>query len=789
MSLSIRHALGLDDNLLSYLTDMTVSWTRKKLPIQRSTNGLAFWNGVFIGIPDLRNSSYSFVLDHSIEKQFSFYSALTFHESMHAKFLSHFANKQLLSNNPAIPSSLLNFSFFIHNIIEDGRIERLGLIKRVGSVIHNQLYSFNVLTSEFNWKRYHELEFVNSFDEFINHIINQLFDLILLGRQFLTNFLNKDEESIINEMNQILKTSVFPSQDPNASIKATIRFFEILNCYFANNDYESQQMQLPTYQNHCDNNTSPNYFDKKELEQILEREFDLSDLHDFFDNPFSDLFDNFEDSEDDDIKVSDDDIFDKSKVSNKSNKNKDHKRSSSDSNCELTNQHSITKQPKKNSARIIPKLSKSKENLAYSKFVEHSSKGKQFDNLAIDEDETYDYIDTFGNDMNISDVDTEFKYSYNNLEEMFNDYLDEEEFKESYDRLLLIAKKTANFFLKLAGMNLKKKDGFGNQKIVIGSQKSGKLLLTGKSLSQLLAGNRFIYNKEMPARINITLDLVILVDLTGSMEFQVNCDGRTGCRIEFVNEATIILAETLNILQTNFNLPISFTIIGYNAPDSSTPLLDIIKGFETQYLGKSHAKAILGWYPDGENCDARAIYESVKLLEKNVSKSENKVIFFLSDGGGEAKDQKVIDSILEEYPNFNVNGPKDYTDAIRYANVKGIKTYIINLESFNNAINNYDIKLAFNKYYGENVQLVENLNDLISVFENIKTVLEDSGSKWENIVDVTVFLTNMDKDFKFFNKLWAQYFNDTDNLPTRTTVEVNKLPTPIAIELKVIAKV
>lgn len=77
----------------------------------------------------------------------------------------------------------------------------------------------------------------------------------------------------------------------------------------------------------------------------------------------------------------------------------------------------------------------------------------------------------------------------------------------------------------------------------------------------------------------------------------------------------------------------------------------------------------------------------------------------------------------------------------------------------------------------------------LSVFENIKTVLEDSGSKWDNIIDVTVFLTNMDEDFKIFNKLWAEQFNNPNNLPTRTTVEVVKLPTPIAIELKVIAKI
>lgn len=74
-----------------------------------------------------------------------------------------------------------------------------------------------------------------------------------------------------------------------------------------------------------------------------------------------------------------------------------------------------------------------------------------------------------------------------------------------------------------------------------------------------------------------------------------------------------------------------------------------------------------------------------------------------------------------------------------------------------------------------------------SVFENVKTVLEESGSKWENLVDVTVFLTNMKSDFKTFNKIYAEYFKE--NQPCRTTVEVNALPTPIAIELKCIATV
>ncbi len=74
-----------------------------------------------------------------------------------------------------------------------------------------------------------------------------------------------------------------------------------------------------------------------------------------------------------------------------------------------------------------------------------------------------------------------------------------------------------------------------------------------------------------------------------------------------------------------------------------------------------------------------------------------------------------------------------------------------------------------------------------SVFQNVRWILEASGSSWENIVDVTVFLTNMKDDFKTYNRLWADYFKD--NPPCRTTIEINCLPTPIAIELKVIATV
>ncbi len=72
-----------------------------------------------------------------------------------------------------------------------------------------------------------------------------------------------------------------------------------------------------------------------------------------------------------------------------------------------------------------------------------------------------------------------------------------------------------------------------------------------------------------------------------------------------------------------------------------------------------------------------------------------------------------------------------------------------------------------------------------SVFQNVRYILEDAGSSWDNIVDVTVFLTNMKDDFALYNRIYAEYF--AENQPCRTTVEVNALPTPIAIELKVIA--
>jgi len=72
-----------------------------------------------------------------------------------------------------------------------------------------------------------------------------------------------------------------------------------------------------------------------------------------------------------------------------------------------------------------------------------------------------------------------------------------------------------------------------------------------------------------------------------------------------------------------------------------------------------------------------------------------------------------------------------------------------------------------------------------SVFNNLKLVVEDSGADWKNVIDVTIFLTNMKADFKTYNEIYAEYFKD--NQPCRTTIEIKSLPTPIGIEIKAIA--
>ena len=74
-----------------------------------------------------------------------------------------------------------------------------------------------------------------------------------------------------------------------------------------------------------------------------------------------------------------------------------------------------------------------------------------------------------------------------------------------------------------------------------------------------------------------------------------------------------------------------------------------------------------------------------------------------------------------------------------------------------------------------------------AVFTNVRTVLEASGARWEDLVDVTVYLTDMLRDFRAYNTVWAEHFPDPATAPCRTTVGITALPTPIAIELKCIA--
>ena len=89
-----------------------------------------------------------------------------------------------------------------------------------------------------------------------------------------------------------------------------------------------------------------------------------------------------------------------------------------------------------------------------------------------------------------------------------------------------------------------------------------------------------------------------------------------------------------------------------------------------------------------------------------------------------------------------------------------------------------------------NVQSYDIETQCRAVFNNVRLVLEDAGGNWNDIIDVTVFLTDMKKDFPIYNRIYPEYFAGPGKPnPTRTTVEVGALPTPIAIELKVIAAV
>lgn len=76
-----------------------------------------------------------------------------------------------------------------------------------------------------------------------------------------------------------------------------------------------------------------------------------------------------------------------------------------------------------------------------------------------------------------------------------------------------------------------------------------------------------------------------------------------------------------------------------------------------------------------------------------------------------------------------------------------------------------------------------------SVFDNVRAVLQASGARWEDLVDVTVYLTDMARDFKTYNAIWAEYFPEIGTAPCRTTLGISALPTPIAIELKCVARI
>jgi 2-aminomuconate deaminase len=95
-----------------------------------------------------------------------------------------------------------------------------------------------------------------------------------------------------------------------------------------------------------------------------------------------------------------------------------------------------------------------------------------------------------------------------------------------------------------------------------------------------------------------------------------------------------------------------------------------------------------------------------------------------------------------------------------------------------------------NEYYADGrVSRYDIAAQTRAVFANVRTVLATAGARWEDLVDVTVYLTDMARDFKAYNAVWAEHFPDPATAPCRTTLGITALPTPIAIELKCIAAV
>lgn len=99
-------------------------------------------------------------------------------------------------------------------------------------------------------------------------------------------------------------------------------------------------------------------------------------------------------------------------------------------------------------------------------------------------------------------------------------------------------------------------------------------------------------------------------------------------------------------------------------------------------------------------------------------------------------------------------------------------------------------EIAGNEYFADGrVRTYDIEAQVRAVFANVRTVLEASGAGWEDLIDVTVYLTDMSRDFKAYNRVWAEYFPDPALAPCRTTLGITALPTPIAIELKCVAAI
>lgn len=716
---TFKPSLGLSERLRKHLEGMTGSWVRKRLPVKVSEQKAAYWDGSTIHIPDLRDSSYTFLLGSPTNLQFSYYCGLTFHEACHYLCRSHKADLDKALQD--IPPTWHNLVQFLYNILEDGRVERFGLYRREGSSIYHSLFRLNFVTNSYNFQSWKDLHHEDGFTNDLNHFMAQLFALSKLGSSFVHPFHSEIEKEWVEEANRLLP-EVLGSTIPDKSVEGAVKLFSLIEPHLPPQPTGGMGEMIEQYN---DLTHSPN---KQETSECTESETSwpqkrIEDQH-FLRDPFQTLFRQ-------DIKEKGKKNISSGKHSHKARRKRKRKLGDKE---EGRNHESLEKQDGQTNGMTSDKIKTERrttdpidresfglirwttaltqlEMRSFFHFAKRSH--EELKMVRSDADEEF-YFEEFLNDEEVTTDQTDWV----NLREGFDHCEDEwrSQAQETLREVKPVVERTTKLFLKLAGLDSQARAGRGIQRTSLRSQRTGEVEMRSSTLSQMIAGSPYVRKKELPAKIKLAIDLAIMVDVTGSMWNETQCGERSGTRLEFASETAMILAEVLDTLKSLYHLPIRFMVVGYAARDDFTPTLEVVKSFEDPWdLQCIHH--LTSWGPQGENCDARALYEVTKKLEGLPHLTENKqVIFFMSDGGGEGTDNPTLEKIQEDNPFFRSTGPRPYTDVIRWAKAKKIITDVFMIEAIDDEDSKADMRKALQVFYTENVEIIQNFDQLSEAF-------------------------------------------------------------------------